>query len=480
MSTTAENPAPASAPASGVPEILQPSDEAVIPRTEVSLLNKLLSKEINEMNEGRVEIRSLQSDPSSPLHSTETFESLRLKPELIAACYSNGFNQPSKIQSACIPLILRTPYPDVIAQAQNGTGKTATFLLSLLHRIDPKIEATQGLIIAPTIELAQQIEAVAKKLAYKMPEIKIRCAVRGEVATHGTVFNDHIFVGTPGTVEKWLVRFRTIQPEHLICTVVDEADDLFFMQNVKDNLMRILGFIKQNKPDCQMLFFSATFTEDNINFISNAFVPQAQYITLRRSELSLHHIKQCIIYCQSREEKYQAVRNIYASISNTASIIFAYTKASVDWLAARLKADGRSVATLHGNMTVQERAQSVLKFAQGDYKVLICTNVASRGLDIPRVTIVINYDPPVKYETVIDPNAMLRTDGQLGYADYDTYLHRIGRTGRFGRPGLAVNMADSQISAKLFSEIEQHFSMKMQVLDPNNYDALFALDDAPY
>uniref|UniRef100_A0A7E4VPG2 RNA helicase n=1 Tax=Panagrellus redivivus TaxID=6233 RepID=A0A7E4VPG2_PANRE len=471
----------ASAPSFTPAVTFQEPTEAAIPQTEVSLLNKLLSKEINAMNEGHVEIRSQQSDPTSPLHSTETFESLRLKPELIAACYSNGFSQPSKIQSACIPLILRTPHPDVIAQAQNGTGKTATFLLALLHRIDPMIQAPQGLIIAPTIELAQQIEAVAKQLARNMPEIKIRCAVRGEIATPDTIFTDHIFVGTPGTVEKWLVRFRTIRPEHLICTVIDEADDMFQMQNVKDNLMRILGFVKQTKPDCQMLFFSATFTDENINFISITFVPQAQYITLRRSELALHHIKQCIVYCRSREEKYQAVRNIYAAISNTASIIFAYTKASVDWLAARLRADGRSVATLHGNMTLQERAEAVLKFAQGDFKVLICTNVASRGLDIPRVTIVINYDPPVNYQAVLDPNAMLSTDGKLGYADYDTYLHRIGRTGRFGRPGLAVNMADSTISAQLFGEIEQHFNMQMQVLDTANYDALFELDNGmPY
>uniref|UniRef100_A0A7E4ZRE0 RNA helicase n=1 Tax=Panagrellus redivivus TaxID=6233 RepID=A0A7E4ZRE0_PANRE len=454
--------------------------EGELDRSEISLLNKLLNNEINEINEGQVEIRSQQSDPSSPLYSTETFESFQLKPELIAACYSNGFNQPSKIQTACIPLILRAPSRDVIAQAQNGTGKTATFLLALLQRIDPTIEAPQGLIIAPTIELAQQIEAVAKKLAVHMPEVKIRCAVRGEIAPYGTVFNDHIFVGTPGTVEKWLTRFRTIRSEHLICTVVDEADDLFQLQNVKQNLTRILDFVKKAKPDCQLLFFSATFSDDDLAFIKNTFVPETYFITVHRSELSLANIKQIVIPCESREDKYQALRNVYATISNTASIIFAYTRASVDWLATQLRKDGRNVATLHGNMTTEERAQNVVKFAQGDYKVLICTNVASRGLDIPRVTIVVNYDPPVKYSAVTDPSAMLQTEGNLGYADYDTYLHRIGRSGRFGRPGLAVNMVDSPISGQLFREIEEHFGTKMQVIEPNNYDALFELNDAPY
>uniref|UniRef100_A0AC35GHJ8 ATP-dependent RNA helicase n=1 Tax=Panagrolaimus sp. PS1159 TaxID=55785 RepID=A0AC35GHJ8_9BILA len=255
------------------------AEDTPIPKTEVSLLNKILNKEINDMYEGKVEIRTLQADPSSPLHSTETFESLRLKPELIAACYAKGFQLPSKIQSACIPLILKTPAPDLVAQAQNGTGKTATFLLSVLQRIDTSINAPQSIIIAPTLELAQQIVTVAKDLSIKMPDLRIRCATKGEIVTPGTVFNDHIIIGSPGIAERWIVQHRAIDISKVFCIIFDEADDMLSMQNVQDNIFRILNYVKTSQPNCQLLFFSATYDDDAIRYLVEPFAPDAQYIT---------------------------------------------------------------------------------------------------------------------------------------------------------------------------------------------------------
>lgn len=187
----------------------------------------------------------------------------------------------------------------------------------------------------------------------------------------------------------------------------------------------------------------------------------------RRKDNILHRIKQYVVKCETRDDKFQALIKIFASVPLTSSIIFTYTRKSAQWIADKMAATGRKVALLHGELPKEVRAENVARFANSEYKILVTTNVASRGLDIPQVALVINYDPP--FLSNINPPT---TPDHLGYADYDTYLHRVGRTGRFGKPGLVINLVDNDISDKLFKEIAEYFECPMQVLDPNNYTDL--------
>ncbi|KJH45668.1 helicase protein [Dictyocaulus viviparus] len=166
--------------------------------------------------------------------------------------------------------------------------------------------------------------------------------------------------------------------------------------------------------------------------------------TLKREDQSLPNIKQYLVECPGRDAKYQAVVELYSGLTIASCVIFTHTRRSASWLAERMTEKGHLVGVLHGEMSVEERAESIQRFKDGDFKVLITTNVCARGIDVSQVTIVINYDPPLLYETPSEP-------------DYDTYLHRIGRTGRFGKAGIAINFVDSRETLLVIKKIEAFF-----------------------
>uniref|UniRef100_A0A914EAX5 RNA helicase n=2 Tax=Acrobeloides nanus TaxID=290746 RepID=A0A914EAX5_9BILA len=434
------------------------TDDKPIPKEESSLLNKILNEKLNSLNEGIVEISKQQLDPASPLYSNQTFESLRLKQPLIDALYQMGFQQPSKIQEAALPLLLCEPPQDMIAQAQSGTGKTATFLLTMLNRLDPEKKFPQCICLAPTYELARQIGEVAKKMAKNMPEIQIRYAIKGENVSRGMPIAEQIVIGTPGKMLDWVVKFRLIDPSKIICFVLDEADIMISQQGYQDQSIRLHNQIIAAAPNCQCMLFSATFSEAVFNF-ANQMISDPVIITVRRQDQTLPNIKQYFVRCRDRSDKYRAISNLYCSLTIASSIIFCYTRSSATWLANQLRATGRDVALLHGDMAVMERAQAVEDFKNGKYKVMITTNVCARGLDIPQVALIVNYDPPVTFEEHPQP-------------DYDTYLHRIGRTGRFGKPGIAVNLADSDITMSFVKSFETYFGRPIEPLDDRDMDQL--------
>lgn len=427
------------------------SDESVVlSKAEKSLLQKVVRKGLIECKN---DIEVQRKDPTSPLFSVKTFEALHLKPELLKGVYEMGFNAPSKIQETALPTLLADPPQNMIAQSQSGTGKTAAFVLAMLSRVDTNKHYPQVLCLSPTYELAIQTGDVAQKMAQFCPDIKIRFAIRGEEVPRGVNLTEHIIIGTPGKVVDWGVKFRFFDLTKIRVFVLDEADVMIATQGHQDQSFRIRKLLS---PECQMMFFSATYDEEVMEF-AEAIVTNPVTIRLKREEESLDNIKQYYVMCKSYEDKYTAIANIYGVVTIGQAMIFCHTRKMASWLAEKMTKDGHAVALLSGELTVDQRIAVLDRFRQGKEKVLITTNVLSRGIDIEQVTIVVNFDLP------IDMNRK---------ADCETYLHRIGRTGRFGKAGLAINLVDSSESMTVMKEIEEHFGKKIQLLDADDVDEI--------
>ncbi|KAI1705067.1 DEAD/DEAH box helicase domain-containing protein [Ditylenchus destructor] len=438
------------------------SDETGPDKADISYLNKILNQKLNLLNDGVVEVRKQQSDPNSPLYSVQTFEGLRLKPELLKSLKLMGFYQPSKIQEVALPQLLVEPPQDMIAQSQSGTGKTATFLLVMLNRVDPTKKCPQCICLAPTLELAKQIGDVATKMAQLMPDVKVRYAVKGERANPNTPFTEQIVIGTPGKMLDWIQKYRLIDAQNIICFVLDEADIMISQEGHQEASIKIHNEIISANQNCQCMLFSATYSDRVFEF-AEQLIADPVIITIRRQDQSLPYIRQYYIRCEGRDKKYQAIVALYQSLTVASSIIFCYTRSSAVWLAEKLRQSGRDCALLHGELSVPERAQVAEDFREGRHNVLITTNVSARGLDMPQVSLVVNYDPPVTYE-------------EYPKADFDTYLHRIGRTGRFGKPGIAINLVDGEAAMEYVNAFREHFGRSIDLLDAEDYDQLESIE----
>ncbi|KAJ7305071.1 hypothetical protein JRQ81_010880 [Phrynocephalus forsythii] len=421
---------------------------------EMSLLNKLIRKSLVESYH-HVEV--LQCDPTSPLFSVRTFEELHLKDELLQGIYAMGFNKPSKIQETALPMMLADPPQNLIAQSQSGTGKTAAFVLAMLSRVNPNHPFPQCLCLSPTFELAIQTGRVIEKMGKFCVNIRVAYAIRGNRMPRGTVVQEQIVIGTPGTLLDWCFKLKLLDLKKIKVFVLDEADVMIDAQNYADQSVRIQRALS---PDCQMLLFSATF-EDPVLQFAQRIVPDPNFIKLRREELTLNNIRQYYFECENREVKYKALCNIYGSITVGQAIIFCQTRRNAKWLCLLLSSDGHQVSLLSGELTVEQRADVIQRFRDGKEKVLVTTNVCARGIDVKQVTIVVNFSLPT---TV------------TGQADFETYLHRIGRTGRFGKKGLAFNMVERCHLPLLFS-IQAHFKTFIKRLDPDDMDALEKIED---
>ncbi|KMY91467.1 DEAD-box helicase Dbp80 isoform X1 [Drosophila sechellia] len=424
------------------------TDFDVADPAETSLLIKILGKGLVNT---KLSLDIQQKNPNSPLHSVKTFEALHLKASLLKGIYAMGFNTPSKIQETALPTLLADPPQNMIAQSQSGTGKTAAFVLAMLSRVNVGLNHPQVLCLSPTYELAIQTGEVAARMGQFCREIKLRFAVRGEEVDRSKKIEEHILIGTPGKLLDWGIKFRLFDMKKITVFVLDEADVMIATQGHHDQCIRIH---KMLNPHCQMLFFSATYGKEVMDF-ARLIVADPTIIRLMREEESLENIKQYYVKCKNEEGKYNAIQNIYGCISVGQAIIFCHTRRTAAWLAAKMTSDGHSVAVLTGDLTVVQRLDVLDRFRSGLEKVLITTNILSRGIDIEQVTIVVNFDLPVDVD---------------GKADCETYLHRIGRTGRFGKSGIAINLITDEKTMKVCSDIEKHFNKKIEVLNTDSAD----------
>ncbi|XP_040398520.1 ATP-dependent RNA helicase DDX25-like isoform X2 [Cygnus olor] len=313
------------------------------------------------------------------------------------------------------------------------------------------------LCLAPTYELALQIGHVIEKMGQFCADIRVTYAVQGNRVLPGAMLEEQIVIGTPGTMLDWCFKRRVVNMKRISLFVLDEADVMIDHQGFSYQSIRIQRALPRG---CQMLLFSATFKETVWNFamqiVSNPII-----IKLRQEELTLSNIRQYYFVCRNREEKYEALCNIYSSITVGQAMIFCQTRRSADWLSVEMSKDGHKVAMLTAELTIVQRANVIQRFRDGKEKVLITTNVCARGIDVAQVTIVVNFSLPVNQQKQLD---------------FETYLHRIGRTGRFGKKGIAFNMVERQ-TTYLVHSIEEHFQSEIKRLDPDDMDELEQLDN---
>ncbi|SPN97741.1 probable RNA helicase DBP5 [Cephalotrichum gorgonifer] len=400
----------------------------------------------------QVALTDLQSDESTPFYSATTFEDLKLSPELLQGLLALGFHKPSKIQGTGIPIMLSDPPQHLLAQSQSGTGKTAAFSIGLLSRIDlSEPDVPQALALAPSRELARQIEDVIRAIGHFCTGLKIAAAVPGGLA-RGEPVKANVVVGTPGTVLD-IIKRRQLNPSKLKVLVIDEADNMLDEQGLGDQCMRIKGVLPKS---IQVLLFSATFP-DKVMRYADMFAPKAVKMTLASSDQTVKGISQMYMDCPSENEKYSILCKLYGLMTVGSSVIFVKTRESASEIQRRMEADGHRVSALHGAFEGSERDALLQDFRTGKSKVLITTNVLARGIDVSSVSMVINYDIPMKGRGDSEP-------------DPETYLHRIGRTGRFGRIGVSISFVYDKKSFTALSSIANKYGIDLVQLSPDDWD----------
>lgn len=362
-----------------------------------------------------------------------------------------SFAKPSKIQERALPLLLKNPADNFIGQSQSGTGKTAAFVLNILQRIDVDSKKPQALVLAPTRELAKQIASVAGLMGAMLEDKGMRIfEAVPDPAKRNLQVDAQVVVGTPGTVMDMLKR-RLLDPREIKILTLDEADNMLDMQGMGDQCKRVKKGLPQT---AQIVLFSATFPPEVLAF-AEQFAPNSNKITLQVEELSVKGIKQMYLDCQNDEEKYEALLKFYGLMTIGSSVIFVKRRDTAIEIERRMTAEGHNVASLTGAKEGMDRDETFRRFREGEAKVLIATNVLARGIDVSTVTMVVNYDIP---ETV---------DGQ---PDFETYLHRIGRTGRFGRTGAALTFVHDRKSWQGLMAICKHFGVEPTKLDASDWD----------
>ncbi|KAG0130059.1 P-loop containing nucleoside triphosphate hydrolase protein, partial [Tuber indicum] len=387
-----------------------------------------------------VKFADTQGDYNSPFYSVNRFEDLGLSKDILEGIYFMNFKKPSQIQERALPLLLSDPPRNMIGQSQSGTGKTAAFVLTMLTRVDMSVNDVQALCLAPTRELARQILGVVQKMG-QFTNIKTQLAIPNMVR-RGQRMDAHIVVGTPGTVLD-LIRRKDLQVEHVKILVLDEADNMLDLQGLGEQCLRV----KRNIPsNTQIALFSATYPDKVVKY-ANRFAQNANQISLRHEELTLDGIKQLCMDCDNEEDKYRVLIDLYHILTIGSSVIFVQVREqriTTFQIQRRMEADGHKVATLHGAEEGPDRDKVVNAFRSGKAKVLITTDILARGVDVATVSMVVNYDLPL---------------GKNGRLDPVTYLHRIGRTGRFGRVGVAITFAHGKQSLREVGEISNYFGV---------------------
>lgn len=390
-----------------------------------------MSVDINNEN-------NTQLEQEKTIQIFNSWDDLDLNPDLLRGIYAYGFERPSPIQGKAIHPILNGR--DLIAQAQSGTGKTGSFTIGALSKINISENSNQVLIMAPTHELAHQITSVINSLSSMMNGIRIKTIVGGssidEDAEEMRKNPPHIIVGCPGRVYD-MIRRRHINANKLKLVILDEADEML-SAGFKDQVYNVFKYLNKN---VQIALFSATLP-NNIFQITNKFMRDPVTICVKAESLTLEGIKQYFIAINDDREKYMTLKDLYQHISLSQCIIYANSVKRVIDLYEAMKEDGFPVCCLHSNMEKSEREKVFKEFRQGVSRVLISSNVTSRGIDIQQVGVVINFDLP---------------------RDVHNYLHHIGRSGRWGRKGTGINFITRRDVTKM-KEIEQYYSTQIEEL----------------
>jgi ATP-dependent RNA helicase len=386
----------------------------------------------------------LEFETNSDIKVYPTFESMGLRDELLRGIFAYGFEKPSAIQQrAIVPIITGR---DVIAQAQSGTGKTATFSIGVLQSIDIKMSETQALVLSPTRELAQQIQKVGLAIGDFL-NATVHCCIGGKNVGEDIKKLDsgvQVVSGTPGRVFDMIQR-RNLRTRNIKMLVLDEADEML-SRGFKEQIYDIYRYLP---PATQVVLVSATLTSD-VLAMTKKFMTDPIRILVKRDEITLEGIKQFFVAVEKEEWKFDTLCDLYDTLTITQAVIFCNTRRKVDWLTEKMRKSNFTVASMHGDMTQKERDEIMQSFRNGENRVLITTDIFARGIDVQQVSLVINYDLPNNREL---------------------YIHRIGRSGRFGRKGVAINFVRSD-DISVLRDIEMFYSTQIDEMPMNVADLI--------
>jgi len=374
----------------------------------------------------------------------ENFDDMDLTDELLRGIYAYGFEKPSAIQQrAIVPCIKGM---DVIAQAQSGTGKTATFAITVLQTIDTSLRETQALILAPTRELAQQIQKCVMALGDYMGAQCHACIGGTSVREDMSKLDggQHVVVGTPGRVFDMISR-KALRTRDIKQFVLDEADEML-SRGFKDQIYDVFRHLNS---DIQVILLSATMPEEVLE-VTSRFMREPIRILVKKEELTLEGIRQFYVSVEREEWKLDTLCDLYETLTITQAVIFCNTRRKVDWLTEKMHERDFTVSAMHGDMDQKERDVIMREFRSGSSRVLITTDLLARGIDVQQVSLVINYDLPTNREN---------------------YIHRIGRGGRFGRKGVAINFV-TEDDKRTLQDIEKFYNTQIDEMPMNVADLI--------
>lgn len=395
------------------------------------------------VNEEQALVVVEREDPTAPYLAATSWDQLNLSKAILDGIFEMGFVRPSKIQEWALPIAMSGG--NIIGQAQNGSGKTAAFALAMLCTADATKQAPQAVCICPTRELALQNFAVVAKLG-QFTGLHFWTAIP-QVERPPRRVDAQIIVGTPGKVQD-LLKKRVIPWQDFRCFVVDEADHMIDEdQQMAPQVLQIKSMMPE---DVQVLLFSATWPE-HVERFARTIVPRANNITVKKEDLTLTTIMQTFIDVgPDSSKKTSQLSDLYGALNVGQSIIFTNTRHLAFNVAKTMREEGHAVSLICGTQKTGEeridisyRDRVMAEFRSGVTKVLISTDVLARGIDVPAVTLVVNYEMPSR--------------GRHGEPDFEVYLNRIGRTGRFGLKGLAVNLV-STAERPALDKIRKHYN----------------------
>ena len=354
--------------------------------------------------------------------------------KLLRGVFAYGFESPSPIQARAIPRM--STGKDLIAQAQSGTGKTGCFSVGVLNQIDESVSENQAIIMAPTRELAQQTHTVMSDLGKFMKNLRISLVIGG-TSTRDCVADltkqPHVIIGCPGRIYDMLNR-GLISGNKVKVLVLDEADEML-SSGFRDQVYDIFQYLSN---DTQVCLFSATLP-DEVMELSKRFMREPEHILVKSEMLTLEGIQQFRVDVENDNHKFECIKDIFDTISLSQAIIYCNSVKRAQDLHDEMSKDGFPVTLLHGEMERHVRQSNYLSFKTGKHRVLISTNLTARGIDVQQVSTVINFD-------------LTR--------DVHTYLHRIGRSGRWGRKGVSISFVTPRDSESI-KEIERHYSTQI-------------------
>jgi superfamily II DNA/RNA helicase len=395
------------------------------------------------------------------IEPVDAFEDIGLPDEIVRGIYTYGFEHPSMIQKSAVRPVI-AGY-DIIAQAQSGTGKTAAFCMGSLGRVDRTINKTQVIVLSHTAELALQVYTVFTAInKYYNARINLCCkkfevaenidlllghltlddecnAVKKEFVDGDELLVPHLIIGTPGRVID-MIKQRAINTENMRLLVLDEADELL-SSGFTDQIKTIM---KNMPPSIQVALFSATMNGQFFK-LTEKFMRDPVNILIKNEELTLDGIKQYYINTQKNEYKFDTLCDLYSILTISQAIIYCNNQQSVDYLTRKMTENNFAVSCIHGGNDIVEREKTMREFRTGATKVLIATDLIGRGIDVQQVSVVINFDIPPHMES---------------------YIHRIGRSGRHGRKGVAINFVTDYDKGRI-GDLERFYSTEILPLPEN-------------